>query len=100
MDAHEAARNLIEAIDREIADAWVPPGITEAADTLERLLDLEEAGGVGPYPNIPLPGFTTWDDHPDFSDRAWRDDETRLGYWSWVRHQLDLRASATQSALK
>lgn len=35
----------------------------------------------------------TWGEHPDYPVRDWKrevdNNDTRLGYWEWVVHQLD-----------
>jgi hypothetical protein len=33
--------------------------------------------------------YGRWQDHPDYSDRDWRNDETRLGYWEWVASKVN-----------
>lgn len=32
--------------------------------------------------------YGTWGQHPRWPERAWRDDETRLGYWDWVADRI------------
>lgn len=36
----------------------------------------------------------TWGSHPDYPVGDWRNeaanDETRLGYWAWVVHQIEM----------
>uniref|UniRef100_A0A6M3LT21 Uncharacterized protein n=1 Tax=viral metagenome TaxID=1070528 RepID=A0A6M3LT21_9ZZZZ len=43
--------------------------------------------------NIPLDGYTIWDNHPDFPVEDWMhevsNDDTRLGYWEWVRAKIE-----------
>lgn len=33
--------------------------------------------------------YGRWQDHPDYSDGDWRNDETRLGYWEWVASKVN-----------
>jgi len=43
--------------------------------------------------NKPLKGYATWDNHPDFPVEDWIQevcaDETRRGYWEWVRVKIE-----------
>ena len=42
--------------------------------------------------NIPLTGYQYWEDHPRYESSDWRrevaDENTRAGYWAWVKNQL------------
>ena len=44
--------------------------------------------------STPLDGYTIWDNHVIYPVECWMrevgDDNTRLGYWAWVRHQIEL----------
>ena len=43
--------------------------------------------------NSPLPGYAYWDDYPDYPHSDWAqeaaNDNTRQGYWTWVRGILE-----------
>jgi len=43
--------------------------------------------------NIPLKGYSNWDNHPDFPVEEWQNEvhfgDTRRGYWEWVRAKMD-----------
>lgn len=45
--------------------------------------------------NTPTTGLTYWQEHPDYPIRDWKDEvaneETRHGYWQWVRDNLEQR---------
>jgi hypothetical protein len=48
---------------------------------------------VTDYPNEPLQGYDIWDSYPQFPVTDWQyevgNNDTRRGYWSWVRAKLE-----------
>lgn len=42
--------------------------------------------------------FDFWDSHPDYPVEDWQwevsNDDTRLGYWGWVKSQMDQDAES------
>lgn len=42
-------------------------------------------------------GYEYWDSHPDFPVSDWRhevaDNNTRMGYWDWVRSEMESKES-------
>lgn len=41
-------------------------------------------------------GGSIWDEHPDYPASDWQhevsEDNTRLGYWDWVGHEIEQQA--------
>ena len=50
------------------------------------------------YRNVPTRGLDYWDSYPEYPVESWRQgvatDQTRRGYWEWVRQRLDAEVPA------
>lgn len=66
----------------------------QAENALQRAVWKSEGGAVS-EPSVFVTAqslearYGRWQDHPDYSDRDWRNDETRLGYWEWVASKVN-----------
>lgn len=87
--AEEAVQQALETIGNEM-------GFSHGLDTSTEISDIE-VGNAEHYPDGCVTGAQAEAEngyeHPEWTRSEWRNDveneDTRLGYWDWVAHQLN-----------
>jgi hypothetical protein len=85
----------IEVESGQMEDAYLSPG--SASINGPYVLGVFEAHANAPAAPEPrtaaelIERYGSWGEHPDHTERRWRDDEgTRRGYWDWVANEIEL----------